>query len=74
MPFFRLTLKRRLLDNSGKLVEPGMWADIAHINPHVPWANIQFLDNVISQFKFKYNVDLPRGKISFCNFDVERLD
>lgn len=73
MPFFRLTLKHRLLDSSGKLVEPGMWAEISHINPHVPWANIQFLDNVINQFKLKYNVDLPRGKVNIGNFDVERL-
>ena len=49
MPFFRLTLKRRLIDNKGKLAEPGMWAEISHINPYVPWANSQIMTNVINQ-------------------------
>lgn len=73
MPFFRLTLKRRLIDNKGKLAEPGMWAEISHINPHVPWANSQIMTNVINQLKLKYNIDLSLGKINSGNFDTKRI-
>ena len=73
MPFFRLTVKRRLIDNKGNLAEPGIWAEISHINPHVPWANFQAMTNVINQLKLRYNIDLPLGKINSSNFDAEMI-
>lgn len=51
MPFFRLTLKRLLLDKMGKRIEAGMWAEVSHDKPYVNWASTQTLENVINQFR-----------------------
>lgn len=73
MPFFRLTLKRLLLDKSGRRIEAGMWAEVAHDKPYVNWASSQTLESVINQFRMKYNVELNGGQIGPNNFDVTRL-
>lgn len=73
MPFFRLTLKRLLLDKRGKRIEPGMWAEVSHDKPYVNWASSHTLDNVINQFRLKYNVELNGGQVGPNNFDVTRI-
>lgn len=73
MPFFRLTLKRLLLDKRGKRLEAGMWAEVSHDKPYVNWASTQTLENVINQFRLKYNVEINGGQIGPNNFDVTRI-
>lgn len=73
MPFFRITLKRLLLDKNGRRIEPGMWAEVSHDKPYVNWASSQTLDNVINQFRLKYDVEINRGQIGPNNFDVIRM-
>lgn len=73
MPFFRLTLKRMLLDKKGRRIEPGMWAEVSHDKPYVNWASIQTLENVMNQFRLKYNVEINSGQIGPNNFDVKRI-
>lgn len=73
MPFFRLTLKRLLLDKNGRRIEPGMWAEVSHDKPYVNWASTRTIENVINQFRMKYNVEINGGQIGPKNFDVERI-
>lgn len=73
MPFFRITLKRLLLDKNGRRVEQGMWAEVSHDKPYVNWASSQTLHNVISQFRMKYGVELNSGQIGPNNFDATRV-
>lgn len=63
-----------LLDKKSKRIESCMWAEVSHDDkPYVKWASTQTLENVISQFRFKYNVELIGGQIGPNNFDVTRI-
>ncbi len=68
-------LKKRilLLDKNGRRIEPGMWAEVSHDKPYVIWASPQTLDNAISQFRLKYNIEINSGQICPNNFDVTRI-
>lgn len=73
MPFFRITLKRLLLDKNGKRIEPGMWVEVSHDKPYVNWASSHTLNDVISQFRLKYNIEIHSGQIGPNNFNVTRV-
>ena len=73
MPFFRISLKRLLLDKNGRRVEPGMWVGVAHDKPYVNWAAPRTLDDIKFQFRLKYNIELNSGQIGPNNFDVTRI-
>ena len=73
MPFFRVTLKRLLFDKNGRRIEPGTWAEVRHDKPYVNWASTQTLNDIVSQFRLKYNVEICCGQIGSSNFDVTRI-
>ena len=73
MPYFRITLKRLLLDKNGRRVEPGMWAEVSHDKPYVNWAAPRTLDDIKFQIRLKYNIELNSGQIGPNNFEVTRI-
>lgn len=73
MPFFRISLKRLLLDKNGRRVEPGMWAEVSQDKPYVNWAAPRTLDDIKFQSRLKYNIELNSGQIGPNNFEVTRI-
>lgn len=72
MALFKVTTKRLLL-SKGQRHEAGMTAEISFNGSVLPLANSAVRNEIVRQFKMKYNIDFAPGNINNGNLDVTKL-
>ena len=73
MALFKVTNKRIFLNLKGQRIEPGISAEVMYNGPFLPLSDLKVREELIRQFKVKYNIDFPNGYIHPDFLEITKL-